>query len=151
MLNKLKAGIASIKENKALIIPITASALNAILQRYRIEAIDQANVTIEYGIVKIAGTTKIKKFGFAKELDFTLHLKPVNVEKRTLQLELVKMEPIDFGAINNKLLQKPPVITYENRLIHVDLNAIEAVKNVPFGNIKEFTVEDGKILVGVGV
>lgn len=151
MLNKLKAGISAIQEKKAITVPITADILNGIIQRYPIEAIDQAEVTIEKGLVKVSGTTKVKKFGFEKELDFILHLKPVHVEKRTLQLELVEMKPLNFNTINKKLLQRPPVITYDNRLISVDLNAIDIVKKLPVGNVKQFEVEDNKIMVEIGL
>ena len=151
MLSKLKEGISTIKEKKSITIPITADLLNGILKRYRIEAIDRAEVAIEEGLVKVSGTTNVKKLGFTKELDFSLHLKPVNVEKRTLQLELVEMKPLNFNAINNKLLQRPPVITYENKIISVDLNTIDIINKVPVGNVKQFTVEDSKILVEIGL
>ncbi|MER2107154.1 MAG: hypothetical protein ABS949_09460 [Solibacillus sp.] len=151
MFSKLKSSIASMAENKAVTIPISASTLNSILENYQLEAINEANVAIQDGLIIVTGTTSIKKWGFEKELNFTLNLKPVSAEKRTLQLELVSLKPVDFNKINNKLLQRPPVITYENRLINVDLNAIEVVKKIPIGNIKSFAVEDGKLLVSVGV
>lgn len=151
MFNKLKTSFASITENKAVTIPISAAALNGILNNYKLEAIENAQVAIKDGLIIVTGTTNVKKFGFSKELDFTLNLKPVNVENRTLQLELVSLKPLDFNKINQKLLQRPPVITYENRLINVDLNAIEIVKKIPIGNIKSFTMEDEKILVTVGL
>lgn len=151
MFSKLKAGITNIAENKAVTIPISAAALNGILEKYQLEAIDNASVAIQDGLIIVSGTTSIKKLGFTKELNFTLSLKPVRAEQRTLQLELVSLKPVDFNQINKKLLQRPPVITYENRLICVDLNAIDVVKKIPIGMIKSFAVEDDKLVVSVGL
>ena len=151
MFNKLKESISDIKGKGKISIPITADLLNGILKRYRIEAIDQAEVSIEDGLVKISGTTNVKKLGFTKELSFSLKLKPVAVEKRILMLKLVEIKPVNFNAINNKLLQRPPVIVYKNRLIHIDLNAIDIIKKIPFGNVQSFTVNEDKITVEVGL
>lgn len=151
MFDKLKAGLVSVKEQKAISVSITASAFNTLLKKYRIEAIDEASVAIEDGLVIVSGMTKVKKFGVSKELQFELHLKPVQVNGRTLQFELVKLKPLDFNQINKRLLQRPPVITYDDRLISVDLNAIDVVSKVPVGNIKSFSVEQNKVIVAIGL
>lgn len=135
MFDKLKAGLVSVKEQKAISVSITASAFNTLLKKYRIEAIDEASVAIEDGLVIVSGMTKVKKFGVSKELQF----------------ELVKLKPLDFNQINKRLLQRPPVITYDDRLISVDLNAIDVVSKVPVGNIKSFSVEQNKVIVAIGL
>ncbi|OCS92649.1 hypothetical protein [Caryophanon latum] len=151
MLNKLKASLSAAKEDKAITIPIGASAFNAILKKYPIEAIDEATVSIKDGIFIVNGTTSIKKFGFSKELNFELQLKPVHAENRTLQLELVKLKPLDFNQINKRILQRPPVVTYDDRRVSIDLNAIDVVSKVPFGKIKSFEAKGDKLFVALGL
>lgn len=151
MFDKLKASFNAVKEQKAITVPIGASALNSVLQKYPVEAIDEATIKIEDGIVFVSGTTQIKKFGFAKELNFELQLKPVSAENRTLQFELVDLKPVDFNQINKRILQRPPVLTYNDRTINVDLNAIDIVSKIPIGNIKNFEAREDKIYVSIGL
>ncbi|SOC09147.1 hypothetical protein SAMN05880501_105186 [Ureibacillus xyleni] len=151
MLNKIKAGISKVVEQKGITISITADILNNLINRYPIDSITNSKVEIEDGIVQLSGTTKIKKFGLEKEIDFTLFLRPINVEKRNLQLELVNMKPINIDQINKKVLQRPPILTYEKSIISIDLNGIEAVRKIPVGNVQQLDVEDNKIIVGIGI
>ena len=151
MLGKLASSFTNAIENKAITVPISASIFNTLIEKYPIEAINNASVAIQDGLLVVSGTTSVKKLGFKKELDFTISLKPVSANNRTLELELVSLKPLDFNKINQKLLQRPPVITYNNRLLSIDLNAIDAVKKVPFGQIKNFTVEESELLVTLGL
>lgn len=141
----------NLKEKKAVDLPLNASVFEKILERQSIEGVEDLQVKIEEGLLILEGDTKVKKFGISKNIHFTLSLKPVHAEERTLQFELKKMKPLDFSAINKKIFDKPPVITYDERMIQMDLNAFDKVKAIPIGNIKKIAIQDEQFIVSIGL
>lgn len=139
------------KEKKAVDLPLNASVFEKILERQSIEGVEDLQVKIEEGLLILEGDTKVKKFGISKNIHFTLSLKPVHAEGRALQFELKKMKPLDFSAINKKIFDKPPVITYDERMIQMDLNAFDKVKAIPIGHIKEIAIQDEQFIVSIGL
>lgn len=151
MFDQLKAGFMDFKEKKAVDLPLNASVFEKILERQSIEGVEDLQVKIEEGLLILEGDTKVKKFGISKNIHFTLSLKPVHAEGRALQFELKKMKPLDFSAINKKIFDKPPVITYDERMIQMDLNAFDKVKAIPIGHIKEIAIQDEQFIVSIGL
>ena len=151
MFDQLKAGFMDFKEKKAVDLPLNASVFEKILERQSIEGVEDLQVKIEEGLLILEGDTKVKKFGLSKNIHFTLALKPVQADGRMLQFELEKMKPLDFSAINKKIFDKPPVITYDERMIQIDLNAFDKVKAIPIGNIKKIAIQDEQFIVSIGL
>lgn len=151
MFDQLKAGFMDFKEKKAVDLLLNASVFEKILERQSIEGVEDLQVKIEEGLLILEGDTKVKKFGLSKNIHFTLTLKPVQADGRMLQFELEKMKPLDFSAINKKIFDKPPVITYDERMIQMDLNAFDKVKAIPIGHIKEIAIQDEQFIVSIGL
>lgn len=151
MFDQLKTGFMNLKEKKAVDLPLNASVFEKILERQSIEGVEDLQVKIEEGLLILEGDTKVKKFGISKNIHFTLSLKPVHAEERTLQFELKKMKPLDFSAVHKKIFHKPPVVTYDERMIQIDLNAFDKVKAIPIGNIKKFAIQDKQFIVSIGL
>lgn len=151
MFDQLKAGFMDFKEKKAVDLPLNASVFEKILKRQSIEGVEDLQVKIEEGLLILEGDTKVKKFGLSKNIHFTLSLKPVHAEGRALQFELKKMKPLDFSTVHKKIFHKPPVVTYDERVIQIDLNAFDKVKAIPIGHIKEIAIQDEQFIVSIGL
>lgn len=151
MFDQLKAGFMDFKEKKAVDLPLNASVFEKILERQSIEGVEDLQVKIEEGLLILEGDTKVKKFGISKNIHFTLSLKPVHAEGRALQFELKKMKPLDFSTVHKKIFHKPPVVTYDERVIQIDLNAFDKVKAIPIGYIKEIAIQDEQFIVSIGL
>lgn len=151
MFDQLKAGFMDFKEKKAVDLPLNASVFEKILERQSIEGVEDLQVKIEEGLLILEGDTKVKKFGISKNIHFTLSLKPVHAEGRALQFELKKMKPLDFSTVHKKIFHKPPVVTYDERVIQIDLNAFDKVKAIPIGHIKEIAIQDEQFIVSIGL
>ncbi|RXH52248.1 hypothetical protein D6T70_06905 [Kurthia gibsonii] len=151
MFDQLKAGFMDFKEKKAVDLPLNASVFEKILERQSIEDVENLQVKIEEGLLILEGDTKVKKFGLSKNIHFTLSLKPVHAEGRALQFELKKMKPLDFSTVHKKIFHKPPVVTYDERVIQIDLNAFDKVKAIPIGHIKEIAIQDEQFIVSIGL
>jgi hypothetical protein len=61
------------------------------------------------------------------------------------------MTPLNQDWIKKKLFNKPPFVNYQNGLLQIDLNGFEKVKAIPVGEIREFKIEDNKMLVRIGL
>lgn len=151
MFDQLKAGFMDFKEKKAVDLPLNASVFEKILERQSIEGVEDLQVKIEEGLLILEGDTKVKKFGLSKNIHFTLSLKPVHAEGRALHFELKKMKPLDFSTVHKKIFHKPPVVTYDERVIQIDLNAFDKVKAIPIGNIKKIAIQDEQFIVSIGL
>lgn len=139
------------KEKKAVDLPLNASVFKKILERQTIEGVEDLQVKIEEGLLILEGDTKVKKFGISKNIHFTLSLKPVHAEGRALQFEVKKVKPFDFSAVHKKIFHKPPVVTYDERVIQINLNAFDKVKAIPIGHIKEIAIQDEQFIVSIGL
>lgn len=151
MFDQLKAGFMDFKEKKAVDLPLNASVFEKILERQSIEGVEDLQVKIEEGLLILEGDTKVKKYGLSKNIHFTLSLKPVHAEGRALHFEVKKMKPLDFSTVHKKIFHKPPVVTYDERVIQIDLNAFDKVKAIPIGHIKEIAIQDEQFIVSIGL
>ena len=142
MFNKFKNKLSGISTN-GLSIPITAAMLERLIEMKSDEQDVKVEITAEYLIIH--GTTEVKKMMLKKNVSFTITLKPVQLEKRTIIFELVEMKPVDMNFINSKIFNRPPFLEYTNRTIKIDFNAWDIVKKVPVGNIKSYEMNDGTL------
>lgn len=140
MFKKFKDKLTDIKTN-GIPINISASMLERLIKMKSEEKDIQVEITPEHLI--LSGTTEVKKLMIKKNIAFTIILKPVHLEKRTILFEMVEMKPIDMNFINSKIFNRPPFLEYTDRTIKIDFNEWEIVRKVPLGNIKSYEFVDG--------
>lgn len=150
MFSKLKDIITETKEN-GVPISLSASVFNKVLERYPIDTVDHINIEFEDHLAVVTGTTKVKKLGISKKVDFTLQLKAIGASGRKIQFKIESLKPLNINMINNTVFDHPPLSTFDKGVISVNLNAIEQVKKVPVGTIKSFDIQDGKLTVRLGL
>ncbi|MGE7603091.1 hypothetical protein ACQKL5_11355 [Peribacillus sp. NPDC097675] len=123
-------------------IPITSKMIAGLIEKKTGEIID-VHITSEH--ITLQGTTEIKIMMLTKKVAFTIILKPVQIDKRTILFQLVQMKPFDIKFINNKLFNKPPFFEYHKRRIKIDFNSWDVVKKVPVGQIRSFELVEGAL------
>ena len=150
MFSKLKDIIAETKEN-GVPISLPASVFNTLIERYPIDTVDNVKLHFDNQLVVVTGTTKVKKLGISKKVDFTLQLRAIGASGRKIQFEIESLKPLNINMINNKIFDHPPISTFDKGVISVNLNAIEQVKKVPVGTIKSFDIQDEKLTIRIGL
>ena len=140
MFDKFKDKITK-AATEGLSIPITAKMIASLIEKKTGEKDIDVHISPEYIVLR--GTTEIKKMMLTKKVAFTITLKPIAIEKRTILFQLVQMKPFDIKFINNKLFNRPPFFEYHNRRIRIDFNTWEVVKKVPIGQIRSFELVEG--------
>lgn len=55
------------------------------------------------------------------------------------------------ASVFEKIFHKPPVVTYDERVIQIDLNAFDKVKAIPIGHIKEIAIQNEQFIVSIGL
>ncbi|CEG23837.1 hypothetical protein BN1080_02844 [Planococcus massiliensis] len=140
MLSRFKDKLSSISAN-GLEIPITSSVIEQLIKMKL--GLQDVKVKITPESLTIQGTTEVKKLMLKKMVSFRVTLKPIHLDKRTIQFELIDMKPVDINFISDKIFNRPPFLGYADRTIKMDLNALDVVNKIPVGNIKSYEmVED---------
>lgn len=150
MFSKLKDIITETKEN-GVPISLPASVFNTLIERYPIDTVDNVKLHFDNQLAVVTGTTKVKKLGISKKVDFTLQLRAIGASGRKIQFEIESLKPLNINMINNKIFDHPPISTFDKGVISVNLNAIEQVKKVPVGTIKSFDIQDEKLTIRIGL
>lgn len=148
MFNKLKEKLSDLS-TKGLQVQITNTMLEQLIGIKSGEQGIKVNITPNQLILN--GTTEVKKMMLKKTLSYTIILKPVRVDKRTIVFKLVDMKPLDMNIINNKIFNKPPFLEYHNREVKIDFNSWDVVKKTPVGNIKSFELIDNAIEIKIAL
>lgn len=142
MLNKLKEKLISASVN-GFEIPISSANMEQLIGMKLGNRDVRVEITSEYLVLH--GITEVKKMMFKKNVPFQVTLKPMQLDKRTIQFELIDMKPFDINFVASKIFNKPPFTEYTNRTIKVDFNAWDIVKKIPVGNIKSYEMVEGVI------
>lgn len=149
MFEQLKEGLVRATEEEAISIKIDisikAEAFNALLDQYPIDNVSKLGVVIKKGFLFISGVTTIKKLGVGLKIPFKVKLKPIHAENRILHLQLISLMPVDFPQINKMIFKRPPIFTYNDRYISVNLNAFDMISQIPFGQVKSLSAVDDQI------
>lgn len=124
-------------------IPISAKMIKSFIEKKSGQKDLNVQITPEH--IMLSGTTEVKKMMLKKTISFTVILKPVKIERRTIFFQLVQMKPVNLSFINNKLFNRPPFMEYYNRMIKIDFNQWDIVKKVPVGQIKSFELVEGAL------
>lgn len=150
MFSKLKDIITETKEN-GVPISLPASVFNTLIERYPIDTVDNVKLHFDNQLAVVTGTTKVKKLGISKKVDFTLQLRAIGASGRKIQFEIESLKPLNINMINDKIFDYPPISTFDKGVISLNLNAIEQVKKVPVGTIKSFDIKDEKLTIRIGL
>lgn len=150
MFSKLKDIITETKEN-GVPISLPASVFNTLIERYPIDTVDNVKLHFDNQLAVVTGTTKVKKLGISKKVDFTLQLRAIGASGRKIQFEIESLKPLNINMINDKIFDHPPISTFDKGVISLNLNAIEQVKKVPVGTIKSFDIQDEKLTIRIGL
>lgn len=148
MFNDFKGKLADLSAN-GLPLTVTKGMLEYLIKKKSGEHDIKVEITSNYLILH--GTAEIKKMMIKKSIPFTITLKPIHFENRTILFQLVKMKPLNMGFINNRLFDKPPILEYANRIIKIDFDGLDIVRKVPLGNIKSYMFVDGAIKLKISI
>ncbi|MQR85824.1 hypothetical protein GFV16_07825 [Bacillus megaterium] len=143
---------AKMKEKMAesgVTVPISASMLMRIFQKQmtKQDQIQQFSISFQDSYIHVNGI--IKKF--LVRIPFSIVLEPLEAKERTLLFKIHEMKPLNQNWINYRIFHKPPVTTYEEKQIHINLNEIDKIKVIPLGKIKQFSIQDEKLRVKIGL
>lgn len=143
---------AKMKEKMAesgVTVPISASMLMRIFQKQmtKQDQIQQFSISFQDSYIHVNGI--IKKF--LVKIPFSIVLEPLEAKERTLVFKIHEMKPLNQNWINYRIFHKSLVTTYEEKQIHINLNEIDKVKVIPVGKIKQFSIQDEKLRVKIGL
>ncbi|KZZ83636.1 MULTISPECIES: hypothetical protein [Bacillaceae] len=149
MFTKFKERLAGVSEH-GLGIPITSQMLEKAIQM-KAKDVQDVKVEIVGHLIILHGKITVTKMMMKKDIVFRATLKPISLEGRTILMELEDVKPLNISLINRIILNKPPFAEYRQKMIKLDLNAWEKIKNVPFGKLKSFEMKKDAILVKVWI
>ncbi|WP_172200664.1 hypothetical protein [Saccharibacillus qingshengii] len=128
-------------------LPITAAMLQYLFEKKSIAGVEKLEVGIVDGAVSIQG--KAEKMLLS--VPFQISLKPQRAEGRVLHFEVAAFTPANLEVVKKKVLDQPPLVSYAQGVVALDLNGLEAVKKVPLGSIKSIDIKDDKLWIGLGL
>ncbi|MEW4282288.1 hypothetical protein [Priestia koreensis] len=135
-------------ERAGVPIPITADLLSKMIaKQLDPNEIRDFQLTFEDENLVIKGTAK----KMLLKIPFQLTLQPVKTEKRTIYFALKEMKPLNQDWIRSKALNKPPLLSYEEGHVKLDLNQLDKIKYVPVGNIQHMEIKNEKLWVKIGL
>ncbi|MCM3620196.1 hypothetical protein M3936_21805 [Sutcliffiella horikoshii] len=148
-LDKIKSGVNHIKEGKGIPVPVTANMLQEVLRRN--DRLQDVTLEIKEGEIHITGKAKADLKVTTKDLSFSITLQPVQIEGRELIFKIAKLKPLNLSILNKRIFDKPPHLTYKKGHIRMDFNSWEIVRKIPIGKIKNYKMEEGSIIIIVGI
>lgn len=146
---KVKSGINRVKDANGIPVPITATMLQEVLKRN--DKLQDVTVQINEGAIHITGKAQADLKVTKKDLSFSITLQPVQMEGRELIFKIAKLKPLNLSILNKRIFDKPPHLTYKSGHIRIDFNSWEIVRKIPIGKIKNYHMEEGGIIIVVGV
>lgn len=135
--------------DKGISVPVTADILMRVLQKQVNEHDHLHTLTISFqeDVIRFRGT--VKKWWLA--IPFELDVKPLEAGKRTLLFDIDQMKPLNHEWIKSKVLNKPPLMTYQKGKMILDLNEIDNIRAIPIGHIQHVELKNGKLWIKIGI
>ena len=93
-------------------------------------------------------TGKVEKMFVS--IPFRIAMRIVEVKERVIRCEIADVKPLNFEFINRMFADRPPVMSYRHPELMFDLDAIEAVKEFPFGQLRAIQIEDRAVTIKIG-
>ncbi|WP_099363674.1 hypothetical protein [Fredinandcohnia onubensis] len=146
ILEKVKQHVNKI--DKGVPIPITENMIHELIKKT--DKVKDTNLLIANDGITLTGKIEVEKL-FNKEVSFKIVLLPVKMENREIHLKIKNFKPLNLNFLNKKIFNNPPYLSYDGKLITINLNNLEKVKRVPIGNIKKYKLTDGKMIVSIGI
>lgn len=151
MSNELKVRELNIIERNTINISLDTHAFEKILENVMIKNIENLQILIRKELLILKGDTKIKVIGISTSVHFELFLKPIKTKERTVYFELKDAKPFLLDFFPSIAFKKIPIVSYENRIIQVNLEKLDLIKSIPFGFIKEMFIQDGQFILTIGL
>ncbi|WP_042458994.1 hypothetical protein [Neobacillus dielmonensis] len=148
-LEKVKNGVNKIRDEKGVPISISQQMIHELIKKT--DKVKETSVVIAEDGITITGKTEVEKLMIKKDISFLIKLLPVKMENREIHFKIEKFKPLNLNFLNKKIFHNPPFLSYDGNLIKMDVNGWEKVKKVPFGNIKNYELTDGKITLSIGI
>ncbi|WP_335871522.1 hypothetical protein [Bacillus sp. 2205SS5-2] len=149
LFEKMKDEVNRMKEGMGIPISISSTMLNELLEKS--DKIKNTTVEIAEKEVQISGKAEVKKWFINRDIPFSLTLQPIKMEKRQLIFKITHFKPVNINFLNKMIFTKSPYLLYDHHHINLDFNNIDLVKKIPIGNIKKYELEEGKILLTIGI
>ncbi|WP_108671375.1 hypothetical protein [Peribacillus acanthi] len=134
-------------EDQYVPVPITSEMILSLLHRQTFEGISNLEVQFVGDRMVISGSAK--KMGM--NIFFKVEMKAMSAAGRKINFEVVDMKPINQDWIKKKVFNQPPMMTYDSGHITMDLDAMESIRDIPWGTIKSFEIKDNMLWVGIGI
>ncbi len=130
-------------------VPISAAMLMRLFQRQlkKQDQIQNLSIIFQENIIEVKGSVH----KYLLKIPFQIKLEPSSANGRVLLFQIHEMKPTNRDFLKKRLFDKPPVTTYKDGQIHIDLNEIDKVKLIPIGTIKQFSIQDNKLRVKIGI
>ncbi|MRH42514.1 hypothetical protein GH741_07425 [Aquibacillus halophilus] len=129
------------KDGYGLQVPIPKRVIDYLVAKKMHKSVKNYNLLLNNNNLQINGT--VKKLFIPISFEVVLH--PTVIDRRKIYLKVISMSPIKNEWINKKLFHRPPVISYQEEGIIVDLDKVNKIKMVPIGNIKHIIIKDNRI------
>ncbi|MFC7371090.1 hypothetical protein ACFQPF_05325 [Fictibacillus iocasae] len=143
MLNKWKNALLT----KEVTIPVSNEMLSFI--KPKVEGISNAKVSIDQVLI-LTGTYTVEKLFIKKDISFQIRLKPKSSEGRMVLFDIDSIKPFNLDIINDYVMNNK-YMTYSKNVLSVDLNAIDAVRKVPVGQIRDVQIVNDRLMITMGI
>lgn len=126
-------------------VQITTEMANSILKITEVRNLKNLNINFSKDVIVLKGSVHTKLVS----PPFEIVLKLLNYEGRKIRFDLLKMNPLNIPPVNDVLLNNPPVTNFKGKVLTINLDEIEAIKDVLFGNISGVIIENGFLHVTI--
>ncbi|RLQ94303.1 hypothetical protein [Falsibacillus albus] len=149
LFDQMRNKFNKVKEDSGLPIPIYSKMLNEIIKKT--ENIKDTHVEIANGLILITGKAEVGKMFIKKTIPFSITLQPVQMKDRELLFKIIEFKPVNMKFLNKRIFNKSPHLTYLDDHIKIDFNGWGVVQRIPVGAIKRYKIDEGKIIVTIGI
>ncbi|MCD8511846.1 MAG: hypothetical protein LRY73_19665 [Bacillus sp. (in: Bacteria)] len=148
LMMKIKEKVSNLSKH-GLAITITEETLLFSAQEYlKDKEITITKIDVQDNATLINGA--IKKMGLP--IKFSITIAPEGFNEREVFLRVVEMKPLNNKWLNNVIFNRySKFISYNDNIIQLNIDALEKVKKVRIGRISNFQMQEGKVVVSIGI
>lgn len=128
-------------------IRISADLLKKTIENREINDIEDLMVRFVDDTLVIEGKSKKMLI----KIPFKIILRPIYNNDLKIYFSVVKISPIDAEWLKSKILQRPPMLKYDNSNLELDIDALDVIKNIPVGKIRSIKIENQCLIARVGI
>lgn len=148
LMTKIKEKVSNLSK-QGLAITITEETLLFSAQEYlKDKEITITKIAVQDNATLINGS--IKKMGLPIKFSITIAQEGFN--EREVFFRVVEMKPLNNKWLNNVIFNRySKFITYSDNIIQLNIDALEKIKKVRIGKISNFQMQEGKVVVSIGI